>query len=147
MSNSSRALSSFKPPRHTNLGCSAMMSTLTVGLTLVPALVIGWPSTSTFPWAIQDWTTVRLCSGWRSMVSSSKRRLAPGFGARGEEEDVEAWRSPSAVARRAGRMETPGRARDGRDAAALRDDDAAEVSRASDAACMALVFTGTRPRA
>ena len=37
------------------------------------------------------------------MVSSSKRRLAPGFGARaGEEEDVEAWRSPSAVARRAG---------------------------------------------
>lgn len=82
------------------------------------------------------------------MVSSSKRRLAPGFGARaGEEEDVEAWRSPSAVARRAGRMETPGRARDGRDAAALRDDDAAEISRASDAACMALVFTGTRPRA
>ena len=63
------------------------------------------------------------------------------------EEDVEAWRSPSAVARRAGRMETPGRARDGRDAAALRDDDAAEVSRASDAACMALVFTGTRLRA
>mmetsp|Transcript_34018 Transcript_34018/g.85635 ORF Transcript_34018/g.85635 Transcript_34018/m.85635 type:complete len:299 (+) Transcript_34018:239-1135(+) len=82
ISNSVSAFSSLRPPRHTNLGLSAIMAILTEDLTRVPALVMGCPSTSTLPCAIQDCTTVRLCSGWRSMVSSS-RRCRPALPAAG----------------------------------------------------------------
>mmetsp|Transcript_33214 Transcript_33214/g.81623 ORF Transcript_33214/g.81623 Transcript_33214/m.81623 type:complete len:307 (+) Transcript_33214:570-1490(+) len=81
MPNSCNAFSSLSPPRHTYLGTSAMISSLHVDLIRVPALVTGWPSTSTFPCAIHDCATVRLYSGKRSQVSSSKR-WRPGVGFR-----------------------------------------------------------------
>ena len=77
-----------------------MMSTATVDFTLVPAFVTGCPSTSTLPCAIQDCTTVRLNSGYRAIVSSSRRCL-PDLGGSGGGEARRRSR-PTARARRRG---------------------------------------------
>ena len=56
---------------HTNFGASAVMSTVEVEATGVPALVITLPLMATLPCAIQDWMTLRLCSGYCSKQTSS----------------------------------------------------------------------------
>ena len=77
---------SFNPAAH-ELGLRGDDVHDDVGRTFVPAFVTGWPFTRTLPCAIQLCTTVRECSGWRSIVSSSRRRFPPaafpGTGAAG----------------------------------------------------------------
>ena len=60
---------------HTNLGTSALMTMLASGATGAPAFNTTRAFTLTFPCAIQDCTTLRLCCGKRSAHSSSRRRF------------------------------------------------------------------------
>ena len=91
ISNSSRAFSSFRPPRQTYFGVSAVISIFTSGRSLVPALVTGCPLTSTLPCAIHDWTTLREYSGYSRRASSSSRALAPGFFGLTGSDGVPSW--------------------------------------------------------
>ncbi len=60
-----------KPHLHTNLGLSAVIWTADCDATDVPAFVMTLPLMATLPCAIQDWMTLRLCSGYCSRHTSS----------------------------------------------------------------------------